>query len=162
MLAILLNLRKVAFLRVATSTIVPQGPRSGSDNQRVPPPNSVNSINDQAISGCDAADAESRSTKEDEDGFSILCSEAAEHIEELIAEFHAERDDHGLQCWLLELIGNARSSVALPLLSELIHDADESFRDWAVWGLTQLDTKQARQMLWQARANGRIEINPKF
>lgn len=75
-----------------------------------------------------------------ENGFSLLRARAAEHVEELIAEFRAERDDHGLRCWLLELIGDARSPVALPLLS-----------------LPQLDTKQARQALWRARADGQLD-----
>jgi hypothetical protein len=32
---------------------------------------------------------------------------AAEHVTELIDEFNTEHDDHGLRCWLLELIGAA-------------------------------------------------------
>lgn len=92
-----------------------------------------------------------------ENGFGLLRAHAAEHVEELIAEFRAERDDHGLRCWLLELIGDARSPVALPLLTELVNGADESFRRWAARDLTQLDTKSARQVLWRARANGQLE-----
>jgi HEAT repeat protein len=92
-----------------------------------------------------------------EDGFSLLRSHVAEHVEELIAEFRAEREDRGLRCWLLELIGEARSPLALPLLSELVNDEDESFRYWAVRGLTHLPGKEARQVLWRARANRRID-----
>jgi hypothetical protein len=44
-----------------------------------------------------------------EDGFHLLLPHAAEHTDELIAEFSQERHDHGLRCWLLELIGQARS-----------------------------------------------------
>lgn len=92
-----------------------------------------------------------------EDGFQLLLPHAADHIDELIAEFAQERHDHGLRCWLLELIGEARSSQALPVLTEQLHSGDESLRSWAAKGLEQLGTKQARQELWKARANGLID-----
>jgi hypothetical protein len=89
-----------------------------------------------------------------EDGFRLLLPHAAEHVDELIAEFVAEHDDHGLRCWLLELIGQARSEAALPLLVEQLHGQDPSLRAWAAHGLECLDTKAARQELWKTRANG--------
>lgn len=89
-----------------------------------------------------------------EDGFHLLLPHASEHVDELIAEFAAERDDHGLRCWLLELIGQARSEAALLLLVEQLHGQDPSLRTWAARGLECLDTKAARQELWKARANG--------
>jgi hypothetical protein len=89
-----------------------------------------------------------------EDGFHLLLPHAAEHVDELIVEFAAERDDHGLRCWLLELIGRARSEAALPLLAEQLHGQDPSLRTWAAHGLEALDTKAARHELWKARANG--------
>lgn len=89
-----------------------------------------------------------------EDGFHLLLPHAGEHIEELIAEFHAERDDHGLRCWLLELIGEARSQLALPVLVEQFNGEDESLRSWAARGLRKLDTRPAREALWRARSNG--------
>jgi hypothetical protein len=92
-----------------------------------------------------------------EDGFGLLLPHAAEHVDELMAEFAREQDDHGLRCWLLELIGEARSPKALALLVEQLHSDDESFRSWAVRGLQRLDTKEAREQLWRARANGLIE-----
>jgi len=52
-----------------------------------------------------------------EDGFHMLRPHAAEHVDELIAEFRAEKKDHGLRCWLVELIGDARSEAARPLLT---------------------------------------------
>jgi hypothetical protein len=91
-----------------------------------------------------------------EDGFRFLLPHAAEHVEELIAEFGQEREDHGLRCWLLELIGEARSPLALPVLVEQLRSDDESLRSWAQVGLERLDTKQARQELWRARANGHL------
>jgi HEAT repeat protein len=90
-----------------------------------------------------------------EDGFQLLLPHAAEHVEELLAEFAGE-SDHGLRCWLLELIGEARSPLALPLLVEQLHNDDESLRDWAIRGLEALDTKPAREQLWRARSNGTI------
>jgi hypothetical protein len=91
-----------------------------------------------------------------EDGFQLLLPHAADHVEELVTEFAQERDDHGLRCWLLELLGEARSPRALPLFVQQLHGDDEAFRDRAVRGLEQLDTKPAREELWKARANGLI------
>ena len=71
-------------------------------------------------------------------------------------EFEQEQDDHGLRCWLLELIGAARSPDALPVLGAQLNSDDEALRDWAVTGLEKLDTPEARTLLWHARANGTI------
>lgn len=94
--------------------------------------------------------------QEQEDGFHNLLPHVADHVDELMAEFRQEQEDHGLRCWLLQLIGEARSPAALPLLTEQLHNTDESLRDWAVRGLRLLDTKPAREQLWRARANGLI------
>ena len=51
------------------------------------------------------------------------------------------RNNHGLQCWLLELIGQARSEDAFPLLAAQLHSPDESFCGWAVTGLENLGTQ---------------------
>jgi hypothetical protein len=91
-----------------------------------------------------------------EDGFQALLRCASEHVEELIAAFEGERDDHGLRCWLLELIGEARSPLALLTLADQLCSEDESLRSWAVRGLDQLGTPAARQELWKARANGTV------
>jgi hypothetical protein len=97
-----------------------------------------------------------RNPQAKEDGFQLLLPHANDHIEELIAEFAAESDDHGLQCWLLELIGETRSPLALPVLIDQLRGEDEALRDWAVRGLRLLDSKPAREALWQARCNGVI------
>ena len=91
-----------------------------------------------------------------EDGYHLLLPHAAGHIGELITQFEQEHDDHGLRCWLLELIGAARSPDALPVLSAQLDSGDESLRDHAVAGLQKLDTPEARTLLWHARANGTI------
>jgi HEAT repeat protein len=97
----------------------------------------------------------SRDPQTSEDGFHLLLPDAARHIEALITEFDRELD-HGLRCWLLELIGEARSPQALPVLVEQLNGADEALRSWAARGLEHLDTRPARRHLYQARANGLI------
>ncbi|PZG37459.1 hypothetical protein C1I98_25360 [Spongiactinospora gelatinilytica] len=87
-----------------------------------------------------------------EDGFFLLWPHAGEHVGELIAEFRDEDDeDHGFRCRLLELIVEARSLSALPLLTELAEGEDEAFRYWALRGLRRLPGQEARQVLWRAR-----------
>ena len=88
-----------------------------------------------------------------EEGFQLLLGYAAEHLDELLAAFAAEHNDHGLRCWLLELIGQARSERALPILAGYLGSTDKALRDRAVQGLKYLDTREARQALYQARAN---------
>jgi hypothetical protein len=51
-----------------------------------------------------------------------------DHLDELVTQFEQE-DDHGLRCWLLELIGAARSPGGLPVLSAQLASNDESLRD---------------------------------
>ena len=65
---------------------------------------------------------------------------AAEQVEGLIAEFQAAQDDHGLGCRLLELIGEARSGAARPLLTE----RSRMTTSWARRGLELLDSKESR------------------
>jgi HEAT repeat protein len=87
-----------------------------------------------------------------EDGFHLLLPHAARHVAALITEFNGE-PDHGVRCWLLELIGEARSPEALPVLVEQLNGDDEALRSWAARGLEHLGTKPARRHLYQARAN---------
>ncbi|MEW9533393.1 HEAT repeat domain-containing protein [Microbispora sp. NPDC049125] len=88
-----------------------------------------------------------------EDGFHSLRPYVADQIAELIGEFRREHEDHGLRCWLLELIAEARSPEALPLLTEVAQYEDGPLRDRALEALTLLGTKEARQVLWRIRAN---------
>lgn len=97
----------------------------------------------------------SRDPQRREDGFHQLLPHAADHLDELVMQFEQE-NDHGLRCWLLELIGAARSPAALPVLSAQLATNDESLRDWAVAGLEKLNTPEARALLWRARANGTV------
>lgn len=114
-----------------------------------------------------------RDPEEREDGFWLLHGHAAEHIDEFIAEFGREENDHGLRCWLLELIGEARSERAFPLLAEQLHSTDESFSYWAVRGLgisgprqrARLSTRPGRMVrlpeAWPAPA-ARVLVSPVF
>jgi hypothetical protein len=94
-----------------------------------------------------------------EDGFNTLQPVAAEYTDQLIAEFRQE-NDHGLRCWLLDLIGEARSETAFPLLVEYLHGNDQALRIQAVAGLEKLDTKQAREELWRSRSSMDIRRPP--
>ena len=86
-----------------------------------------------------------------EDGFFLLGPHAAEFLDRLLAEFYRLEND-SLQYWLIELIGKAKSPAAFPFLVEQLYSADESLRYWAIRGLKELDTKEARTILWQARS----------
>lgn len=97
-----------------------------------------------------------RDPQAQEDGFGLLLPYAAEHVDELLAEF-AREDDHGLRCWLLELIGHARSTRTLSTLTRQLYGDDDALRYWAVAGLERLDIEAARRELWKARANGLID-----
>jgi len=87
-----------------------------------------------------------------EDGFHQLQQIAGEHVDELIVEFSRERD-RGLRCWLLELIGQARSPRAFDLLVAQLRSEEEALRRWAERGLRLLDTKEARRLLWRDAQN---------
>ncbi|MGH3389035.1 MAG: HEAT repeat domain-containing protein [Actinomadura sp.] len=89
-----------------------------------------------------------------EDGFDFLREHADAYVDELIAAFAAEPDDHGLRCLLLELIAEARSPQVLPVLAEQLDSEDESLRFWAIRGLEMLDTREAQRELDRAEANG--------
>lgn len=87
-----------------------------------------------------------------EDGFHMLLPVASDVLPQLIEEYESE-SDHGLRCWLLELIGAARSTDALPILSQELRSDGESIQGWARRGLEELDTKEARTLLWQEAQN---------
>ena len=94
-----------------------------------------------------------RDPQESEDGFGALRAIAGEHVDELVVEF-ARETDHGLRCWLLELVGLARSPRAFDLLVAQLGSGDESLRSWAEEGLRLLDTKDARRVLRQHSRSG--------
>ena len=98
----------------------------------------------------------SRDPQRREDRFRQLLPHAADHRDELTAQFEHEQDDHGPRCWLLELAGAARSPAALPLLRTQPDSDDDALRSRAAAGLTKPNTPEARTLPWHARANGTI------
>ena len=86
-----------------------------------------------------------------EEGFFSLLPRAAEHVPELMRAF-AEETDEGVRRWLLDLIGQAKSPQAMPLLYDQLRSKDEALRHWAIRGLKSMDTKESRTLLWQARS----------
>jgi hypothetical protein len=98
----------------------------------------------------------SRDAQLREDGFDFLREHADTYVDELLAEFEKEQDDYGLRCWLLELVAEARSPRALPVLAGQLESGDESLQLWAIRGLEMLDTREARHELYRARSNGWI------
>jgi hypothetical protein len=93
---------------------------------------------------------------EREHGFDFLREHADAYVDDLIAEFAAEHDDHDLRCRLLELVAEARSATALDVFRDQLAGTDESLRFWAVRGLEMLDSREAEQALDEARAGGWI------
>jgi hypothetical protein len=87
-----------------------------------------------------------------EGGFQRLSKTAGAHVDELIVEFGRETD-HGVRCWLLELIGLARSARSFDVMVARLRGEDEALRDWAERGLRLLDTKESLRVLWQYEQN---------
>jgi hypothetical protein len=87
-----------------------------------------------------------------EDGFHCLLDQASEYSAELISEFEAEKD-HGLKCWLLELVAHARSPSAFTLFEQHLYGEDQSLRTWAAYGLWKLNNKEAKRLLWEAESH---------
>lgn len=85
-----------------------------------------------------------------EEGFGWLADRAGTYLPQLIAAFWDD-ENAAIRGWLMELIGEAKSTAAMPFLIERLRDEDESIRSWAIWALKRLDTKDARTALWQAR-----------
>ncbi|NKZ02274.1 HEAT repeat domain-containing protein [Actinomadura latina] len=90
-----------------------------------------------------------------EGAFDFLREHADAYVDELIAEFTAERDE-ALRCWLLELLAEARSAKALDVFRGQLESPDESLQFWAVRGLEMLDSREADRVLEQARDDGWI------
>ena len=86
-----------------------------------------------------------------DDGFLWLEPRAGEFVEELMEEFKNE-ERIGIRGWLLELIGSAKSPLAFELLASELRSPDPVHRRWAIRGLKNLNTKEARTCLWEARS----------
>jgi HEAT repeat protein len=84
-----------------------------------------------------------------EEGYGLLAPRATKFLSQLIASFWDE-DNAAIRGWLVELVAAAQSPAALPFLVERLGDPNECVRDFAIYGLRQLNTKEARTALWQA------------
>jgi len=89
----------------------------------------------------------SRDALKAEGAFHFLLPRAAEHIEDLIGAFETE-ESHGVRCWLLELVGEARAERAFDLLRANAVSEDEALKSWAIRGLQKLGTPSARSALF--------------
>lgn len=94
-----------------------------------------------------------------ERGFGLLRPHAGDYIGELIAEYRSELvtefkegKEFGLRFWLLDLIGEAKSPKAFPFLVECLRGDDENLWYWAIVWLKELNTKEARRVLWEAKS----------
>jgi hypothetical protein len=101
----------------------------------------------------------SKSAARREDGFGWLKPRAQEFLAQLIDEFQREQD-HGLRCWLLELIGEARDVRAFPVLLEELGSTDDALRSWAILGLQFMDTPDSRKALFAAGIKGSPHYAP--
>jgi hypothetical protein len=90
----------------------------------------------------------SRNALRAEEGFHALLPRAKEHVRELMEAFGVE-EHHGVRCWILELIGEARAEEAFELLRQQTDCGDEALQDWAVQGLRKLDSHNARKFLFE-------------
>ncbi|MEO5876928.1 MAG: hypothetical protein ABIS86_09590 [Streptosporangiaceae bacterium] len=88
-------------------------------------------------------------------GFDFLREHADAYVDELVAQFGTEQD-HALRCLLLELVAEARSACALPLLAAQLAGTDEALQFWGIRGLEMLDTPEADRELDRARVQGWI------
>ena len=84
-----------------------------------------------------------------EDGFHALLPHAAEYVPELMIAFQQEQE-HGLKCWLLESLAEAKSLEAMPMFIEYLYGDDESLQTWAAYGLYRIDNKDTLRMLYEA------------
>ena len=87
-----------------------------------------------------------------EEGFHLLLPHASDFVDELIIEFEKDTD-HGLRCWLLELLGTTKDIRILPILVKQSQGSDEFLREWAVRGLKEMDSRESRTALFAISAS---------
>ncbi len=84
----------------------------------------------------------------------IICQELQQHAETDAADLIdatgiAVEQNYSVTPILLQILGEAKIEDALPLFNELLETSHEYLRPYAIDGLKQLDTKEARRLLWQ-------------
>jgi hypothetical protein len=85
-----------------------------------------------------------------DEAFEVLRSRAGEYVDELVDVFYREENAR-IRWAIIELLGEARSVKALPVFAEALRGSDRELWSWAIYGLTDLNTHEARQLLWDAK-----------
>jgi HEAT repeat protein len=84
-------------------------------------------------------------------GLSILRNHAPEHVAEFIQALQAP--EHESVRWLLlEAVGATHSDAVVPLLATYLQGSDSDLWGWAIRALLEIDTKESRRALWDARS----------
>jgi hypothetical protein len=53
---------------------------------------------------------------------------------------------------LLEAVGATHSDAVVPLLATYLQGSDSDLWGWAIRALLEIDTKESRRVLWEARS----------
>jgi hypothetical protein len=86
-----------------------------------------------------------------DEAFGWLRSYALDYVDELVDAFY--REENAKILWVIvELLGETRSVKALPVFTEALRGDDTGLWSWAIYGLTKLNTPEARRLLWDARS----------
>ncbi len=78
-----------------------------------------------------------------------LQDNAAAHAADLIAAFQAQKSER-VRLLLLATFCDAKLQEAMPLFVEHLRSDQENLRHWAERGLRDLNTPEARKVLWEA------------
>ena len=84
----------------------------------------------------------------------IICNEltknARENVEELISATRVELErDSNVGRMLLHVVADSKLPEAFGMFVELLKSPDLTLRQYGVEGLKQLDTKEARRLIWE-------------
>jgi hypothetical protein len=84
---------------------------------------------------------------------SELSENAAHCLPELIEAFHS--DSSGDVClYVMMALESARLPEAVPFLANVLHEGDPRFTPYAARALRNINTPEARTMLWEASQSG--------
>jgi hypothetical protein len=84
-------------------------------------------------------------------GLGILRNHAAEHVEEFIEALQAPENE-SVRWLLLEAVGATHSDAVVPIVATYLQSSDSDLWDWAIRALREIDTKESRRALWDARS----------
>jgi|GEM_PF-3994899 len=86
-------------------------------------------------------------------GFHALRQNVATFLPLILHALERETN-HGIQCWLLELVVIGKEPSTIPLLASYLYHKDDSLRYWAKTGLKDFGTRQALRIIRDAEASG--------